>query len=306
MLNKIFLSALFIGLSLAGVYAQGELNATVRISTPQLQRNDRRLFDQLEVSLRDFLNNTKWTRDPFEPNERIKCNFIMTIKTEGDNGLFEAELAVQAVRPVYNSSYETPLLSHLDKDVVFQYEQNQPIEFQVDLAENPNLSALFAFYAYYILGLDYDSFSLYGGDAHLLTAQQIVSNIRNASSNSAPGWRPADGGKNRNRYWMIEDLLNPRVKPYRAALYTYHRKGLDMFSSDQESAKSNIMQALEDVEKVNIAYLNSMIIQMFANAKRDELIEMWKIAPRPRKERVIQIMTKIDPASTQRYREIGS
>ncbi len=289
----------------AAAQAQGELNCTVRISTPQLQRTDRKVFDQLETSLRDFLNNTKWTDDAFEPSERIKCNFIMTIKTEQDDNTFEAELAVQAVRPVYGSGYETPLLSHLDKDIIFNYDQNQPIEFQRDAADVPNLSALFAFYAYVIIGMDYDSFSPQGGDPYFLVAQQIVTNIQNSTTNKTPGWRPGDGGKNRNRYWIMENLLNPRVKPFRNAIYTYHRKGLDMFTTDINAGKTAILQSLDDIEKVSIAYFNSMIVQMFATAKRDELIEMWKVGAKPQKERVIQIMTKIDPANTQRYREIG-
>lgn len=305
MLRKFVFIASFT-LCFSTLYAQGELNASVRVSTPQLQRNDRRVFDQLEVSLRDFLNNTKWTSDNFDPDERIKCNFILTISKELDGNVFEAELAVQATRPVYGSGYETPLLSYLDKDVLFTYEQNQPIEFLRDNPENQNLPSLLAFYVYIILGMDYDSFSQFGGETHLLTAEKIITNIQNSSSNSAPGWRPADGGKNRNRYWIMENLLNPRVRPFRTAIYTYHRKGLDMFSVDQDKAKASILLALEEIDKVSSAYFNSMIVQMFAYAKKDELVEMWKIAPRPQKERVIQIMSKIDPANSQRYREIGS
>ncbi len=288
-----------------GSLAQGELNCNVRVNTPQLQQTDRRVFDELEVSLREFLNNTKWTNDNFEPGERIKCNFILTIRSELGNNTFEGELAVQSVRPVYGSMYESPMLSHLDKQIVFQYEQNQPIQFQPDVNDNPNLPSLFAFYAYIILGLDYDSFSLFGGDPYFLQAQQIVTNIQNMPSNTSPGWRPADGGGNRNRYWLIENLLNPRVRPYRAAMYTYHRKGLDLFGSDVQTAKNNILQALEEVDKVNTAYFNAMIVQAFANAKKDEIVEMWKIGDRAQRERVQQIMMRIDPLNAPRYREIG-
>ncbi|TNE63710.1 MAG: DUF4835 family protein [Bacteroidetes bacterium] len=305
-MNRLFPTLLLLILFAGQTLAQGELNCTVRISTPQLQNTDRRVFDQLEVSLREFLNNTKWTQDVFEPEERIKCNFIFTIKSEQDGNIFDADLAVQAVRPVYGSGYETPLLSHLDKDITFQYDQNQPIEFLPDATDNQNLPALVAFYAYVILAMDYDSYSLYGGEQHLLMAQQIVTNIQNSPTNRSSGWRPADGGKNRNRYWIVENLMNPRVKPYRAAMYTYHRKGLDMFTTDINAGKEAILQALEEVDKVNTAYFNSMITQMFANAKKDELVEMWKVGAKAQKDRVLQIMTKIDPANSQRYREIGS
>lgn len=304
MMNRTIFTLLLL-LTLAQANAQGELNCTVRINTPQLQSTDRRVFDQLEVTMREFLNSTKWTNDVFELDERIKCNFILTIKSEQGN-TFEGELAVQAVRPVYGSGYETPMLSHLDKDITFQYDQNQPIVFQPDAPDNQNLPAVLAFYVYVILAMDYDSYALYGGDQHLVTAQQIVTNLQNSSTNKSAGWRPSDGGKNRNRYWIIENLMNPRVRPYRAAMYTYHRKGLDMFSSDMDAGKQAIMLALEEVDKVNTAYFNSMITQMFANAKKDELVEMWKIGGKQQKDRVQQIMTKIDPANTQRYREIGS
>ncbi|MFN0012964.1 MAG: DUF4835 family protein [Saprospiraceae bacterium] len=300
------LSLLFLVLFVfAQANAQGELDCSVRINTPQLQTTDRRVFDQLEVTMREFLNSTKWTNDVFQLEERIKCNFILTIKIENGNS-YDAELAVQAVRPVYGSGYETPMLSHLDKDVSFDYDQNQPLLFQPDATDNQNLPAILAFYVYVILGMDYDSYALYGGDQHLLSAQQIVTNIQNSSTNKGSGWRPADGGKNRNRYWIAENLLNPRVRPYRAAMYTYHRKGLDLISSDMEAGKTAIMLALEEVDKVNTAYFNSMITQMFANAKKDELVEMWKLGGKPQKERVQQIMIKIDPVNTQRYREIGS
>jgi len=305
MFKQISLTLLLSGIALAS-FAQGELNATVRVSTPALQKNDRRVFDQLEVALRDFLNTTKWTQDGFEPEERIKCSFILTISEEQDNNVFKAELAVQATRPVYGSGYETALISHLDKDVIFTYEQNQPIEFLPDATDNQNLSALFAFYVYVIIGIDYDSFSLYGGDAQLLTAQQIVTNIQNSSTNSTPGWRPSNGDKNRSRYWIIENLLNPRVKPYRNAMYNYYRKGLDMMTTNMDQARGVILTSMEDIDKVSVAYFNSMIVQMFANAKRDEIVEMWKLGTRPQKERIIQIMSKIDPANGQRYREIGS
>jgi len=213
---------------------------------------------------------------------------------------------VQAVRPVYGSGYETALISHLDKDCVFGYEQGSPIEFILNSPDNQNLPAILAYYVYVILGMDYDSYSLYGGEQYFSTAQQILTNIQSGGSNVAAGWRPADGGKNRNRYWIIENLLNPRVKPYRAAMYTYYRKGLDNFATNIDQGKVAVMQALEEVDKVNVSYFNAMIIQMFANAKKDELVEMWKLGAKPQKDRVIQIMSKIDPANGQRYREIGS
>jgi len=303
MIQRFFKTLLLLACTLPVVAQNGEFNATVRVNTPQLQNTDRKVFDQLEVALKEFINTTKWTQDPFEPEERIVCNFIITISEEVGNNAFKGELAVQSVRPVFGSDYKSPIMSHLDRDFSFTYDQNQPIEFLPNSADNQNLPAMIAFYLYIMLGLDYDSFSLYGGDPHFLTAQQLVTNIQN--SPSAPsGWKPGDGGKNRNRYWVIENLLNPRVKPYRAAMYTFYRKGLDIFTTNIDQGKTQVLAALEEVDKVNVAYFNSMIVQMFANAKRDEIVEMWKTGPRAQRDRVVQIMSKIDPANGQRYREI--
>jgi hypothetical protein len=281
-----------------------ELIATVKVLTPQLQKTDRKIIDALETSLKDLINTTKWTDDVFEPLERIKCTFTLTIKSEvGDNG-FSGELSVQATRQVYGSGYESPLISHLDKDVEFTYDQFQNIDFAKDNIDN-NLSAIVAFYVYTILGLDYDSFSLLGGDQYHSTALQIINTIPPGMANRFAGWRASDGTKNRNRYWINENMLSPRVKPLRSALYLYHRKGLDMMSTDVEKGKTSILSALEEIEKVNTSYFNSMIVQMFNNAKREELIEMWKQGSRPQRERIFQIMTKLDPANTQRYRDIN-
>jgi hypothetical protein len=281
-----------------------ELVATVKVLTPQLQKTDRKVIDALETSLKDLINTTKWTEDVFEPLERIKCTFTLTIKSEvGDNG-FSGELSVQATRQIYGSGYESPLISHLDKDVEFTYDQFQSIDFAKDNIDN-NLSAVIAFYVYTILGLDYDSFSLLGGDPYHGIALQIINTIPPGMANRFAGWRASDGTKNRNRYWINENMLSPRVKPLRSALYLYHRKGLDMMSTDLEKGKTNILSALEEIEKVNTSYFNSMIVQMFNNAKREELIEMWKQGTKPQRERIFQIMTKLDPANTQRYRDIN-
>jgi hypothetical protein len=291
--------------SVLALSAQGDLNATVRINSPQLQRTDRKVIDQLEASLRDFLNTTKWTNDNFTPDERIKCTFIMTIESEGDNNTFTGLLAVQATRPVFNSGYETTIFATQDKEISFVYEQNQAIEFNPDNAENQNLPAIFAFYAYIILGLDYDSFSQYGGEQYLQSAQQMVVNIQNSTTNKSSGWRPSNADKNRSRYWLAENLVSPRIRPFRNAFYTYHRKGLDMFTTNQDEARNNVAAALEDVDKAGVAYLNSMIIQLFSQMKRDEIVEMMKNAPIQLRQRVFQIMVKADPANTQRYKEMG-
>ncbi len=303
-MKKLLFSLVFTLFCLGQVSAQ-EFNATVKVLTPQLQKTDRKVFDVLETSLRDFINNYKWTEDVFEPTERIHATFTITVSTEMGSNAFEAKLAVQATRPIFGSTYETALISHQDDNVNFAYEQYQAIDFSRDNIDN-NLTAVLAFYCYTILGLDYDTFSLYGGESFYLTAQQIVNNIPPAMASNYTGWRASDGGsKNRNRYWMNENLLNGKLKALRGGWYNYHIKGLDLMVNNPEKSRATILAALEELEKANNAYFSSMWVQMFVTCKRDELIEMWKQGTKPQRERVYQILTKIDPANTSRYREIG-
>lgn len=285
--------------------AQGEILSTVRVMAPQLQRTDKKVFEQLEVSLREWINNTKWTNDAFLADERIKVSFILTVNTENASNSFSGDLTIQAVRTVYGSGYDTPFFSHQDKEVTFTYEQNQPLEFLPNVAENPNLTTIFAYYIYIIMGMDYDTFSLYGGEPHYLTAQQIVNNAQNTSLAGMGGWKPSGDDKNRSRFWLMENVLSPRLRSYRSALYTYHRKGMDLMPSNTEQARAGILLALEDLDKAGVAYINSMAVQLFIKAKVDELVEIWKLGTRPQKERVVQIINRLDPANSIRFREIG-
>lgn len=303
-MKKQFLLALFAAFFCFENMGAQEFLATVRVITPQIQQTDRKVFDQLEIGIRDFFNNRKWTNDVFESDERIKLSISLTISEELGTFTFKSELAFQAVRPVFGSSYESPMMTHLDKDFIFSYEPGQPLDFNPDLMID-NLTAVLGFYAYVALGIDYDSFSPLGGESFFQTANLIVTNMPPALASSSPGWRAADGGKNRNRYWIAENFVSPRLKGYRQALYTYHRKGLDAMNTDLEGGKIALVGAMEEIDKANANYFNSMALQMFGNTKRDELIEIFKLATRPQKERLFQIMSKVDPSNAQRYREIG-
>jgi Domain of unknown function (DUF4835) len=285
------------------MFAQ-EFSASVRINTPSLQRADRKVFDALESSIKEFYNTNKFTEDAYDIDERIKINITITINNEIGDNTFGAEMAIQSSRPVFQSGYETPLLTHFDKDFSFQYDIFQPLQFSKDAIDN-NLTAVLGFYAYVILAADYDSYAPLGGDQYVLAAQQVLNNIPPAMAAAFSGWKTSDGGKNRNRFWIVENLISPRIRPYRSSIYLYHRKGLDLMSSDMVKAREQVLLALEEVDKVNNAYINSMILSMFANAKRDELVEMWKQGERTQRLRVYEIMTKIDPGSAQRYREMG-
>ncbi|MCG8330561.1 MAG: DUF4835 family protein [Chitinophagales bacterium] len=279
-----------------------ELNVTVRLNTQKLQQTDPKVFETMANSVTEFMNTQKWTEDVFELEERINANILITIQEELSPTSFKADIAIQASRPVFDSDYETPLINHIDKNVTFYYEQFQPIQFSAN-RYNDNLSQALAFYAYIILGLDYDSFSLYGGENHFQEALAIVNNVPESAASANPGWRSLDG--NRNRFWLIENLLSPRVRGFRQGWYEYHRQGLDLSSSDVDAARAIITGALEQVRTVDNKYPNSMIMQVFTDTKSSEIVEIFKRGTPKEKSSVIQIMTKLDASNVNKYREIN-
>lgn len=279
-----------------------EVNFTVKINVQKLQTADPRIFETLEQAVAEFLNSTKWTEDIFEVNERINCNLLITLQEELSPTSFKADMAVQASRPVYGSNYETVLLNHIDRDVVFTYEQYQPLQYSKN-SFNDNLSSILAFYTYVILGLDYDSFALYGGEPYFLAAQDIVNTIPQGIASSSPGWRSVDG--NRNRFWIVENMLSPRIRPFREAMYTYHRLALDIMHENVAKGRSIMSESLESVLKVNQTYPNSMAIQMFINTKSQEVMEIFKLGTPAEKEQVVRVMSRIDAANTARYRALN-
>ncbi len=283
-----------------GLHAQ-ELNASVKINIQKLQTVDPKVFQTLEQTLREFLNSQKWTDDVYEPFERINCNVLFTIQEERSPTEFKAELAIQASRPIYNSSEETVLFNHIDRDVTFFYEQFQPLIFSRNTF-NDNLSHVLAFYAYIIIGMDYDSFSPFGGERYFQTAQEILNTVpQNVAANN-PGWRSLEN--NRNRFWIIENILSPRVRPYRQAMYDYHRQGLDIMADNVAKGREVIVTALEKIAEVNQAYPNAIIVQMFNNTKSQEIIEIFKRGTLQEQDKVIQLMSRVDPANASRYRAV--
>jgi hypothetical protein len=276
-----------------------ELNCNVRINIQKLQTVDPAVFETLEQSIRDFMNNTSWTNEDFTQAERIDCNILLTIQEELSPTSFSASLNIQSSRPIYNSDYQTALLNHIDQDLQFSYQQFQPLQFSANTF-NDNLSSVLSFYAYVILGLDFDSFALYGGEPYFQTAQDILN--ATPQNGQFKGWRSMDG--NRNRFWMVENLLSPRVRPYREAMYNYHRYGLDMMAEKPNEGRAVIAQYLDNLQDVYQNYPNSMILQMFLNSKSDEIIEIFKRGTPDEKTKAIRIMSRIDATNANEYRTI--
>ncbi len=295
-----FLYTLFI-IGLVSHLSAQELNFQVKVVTLKLQTVDPKVFETLEISLREFLNDQQWGSEVFEQEERIKCNVILTIQEELSPTTFKADLAVQSARPVFGTDYETPLINHIDKDVTFEYEQFQPLQFSRN-RYNDNLSHILAFYVHIIMGMDYDSFSPLGGERYFRLAQEIINVVPQSATSAYPGWRSVES--NRNRYWLIENLLNPRVRPFRQAMYDFHRQGLDLMGSNADGGRALITQAIETISKVNQAYRNAMIIQMFNDTKALEIIEIFKRGTLEEQNKVIRIMRTMDPSNAPQYAAI--
>ena len=287
---------LFLLVIVGRVEAQ-ELLATVKVATPKLQKTDPKVFKTMEQSIKDFLNGQKWTEDYFENEERIKCSFQITIKEELSENTFKADLAIKSSRPIYGSSQETVIFSHLDKEIEFGYQEFQPIQY-VKNSYTDELSQVLAFYAYIVLGMDYDSFSPEGGSPYF----QEAGSIANLAAQESKGWSP---NSNRNRYQIFESITNSRSKPFRRAMYEYHRLGLDIMEKDVVGGREKIMEALEKIDQVNSDFLNAYILQIFANSKSTELVEILKEAPSVQKTRFIAIMSKIDATKARIFRQVG-
>jgi len=275
-----------------------ELNLNVSVTTPKLNLVDPKVFQTLERSVSEFMNNTKWTDDDFQSEERIEGNLQITIKNEIDEQTFSADIRISSYRPVYDSSYGTQLVNFIDKDMTFTYVEQQAIQDSRN-AYIDNLSSVLTFYAYFLIGMDYDSFSANGGEQHFQTCQDIINNIPASVGQADKNWTSL--GSRRGRFWIIENILHPKVRPFRDAMYAYHRLSLDKMTEDKQKAQAVLVNAIADVGKVERAYPNAMIVQMFTDSKRSEIIEIFKESDRISQNKIFGIMTKIDPARSTEY-----
>jgi hypothetical protein len=274
-----------------------ELNCTVTVIAPQISNVDASRFDALEESVREFMNGRRWTNDNFEFEERIECTLQLTVNEAVGSTVFKGSLQVQSSRPVFNSDYRTAVMLVNDADIQFEWLDNSQILFNPG-QHRDNLSSLLAYYAYMILGMDYDSFSLEGGTPHFLQAQTIVANAQNAGER---GWKASQSKQ--NRYWLVENHLSQTFRPVRTCLYNYHRKGLDLLFDDVEGARLTMAEALIDMRSTNRIRPGSYNIQVFFLAKSDEIINVFAPAPEAEKARLLPILKQLDPGNIQSYDE---
>ena len=277
-----------------------DFNTQVTINTPKIQTVDPKIFKNLGTAIEEFMNTRDWIEDNFEPEERIELNLVITIEKEISQTQFEGQMTIQASRPVYNSGYNSVLFQNLDKQFSFTYGEYERLDFSENTFTS-NLTSTLAFYAYVILGMDYDSFSEMGGDEHLQKAQNILNAVPRGTSN---GWTPDNGVVNRNRYWIIENLLSARMQDMRRSMYQYYMLGLDRVAQEDQAEKglSSILKALETIQAANQSNPGSMWVQLFADSKRDEIIGLFGVADFSTKRKVYNIMVKLDGTHADSYR----
>ncbi len=303
MIKKRLIRALVPFLLLASSMTAQEFNFTVKVATNPAQGRiaDPKVFTSLETALKELINNTKWTDDVFEQNERLTGSIQLTIKNEISTTAFSGELAIQASRPVYGTDFTTPIFTHLDRTVQFSYEQFQPLQYAKN-SFGDNLTATIAYYVNVILAMNYDSFAPQGGEQFWQLAQDIYNTVPSAAKSE---WQGKELG-NRERYWFVENFLSPRLKNIRQGIYEYHRLGLDVASTDVNRCKAAIMQCLERVDEAHQAYPNTLAVRSFTVTKADEMINILKNGSEDQKARFMQIMTRIDPANSSKYIQVNN
>jgi hypothetical protein len=304
MSNKILYIIIISCLACKQLVAQ-ELQAKVTVLASRVNTTvDRKIFTTLQQQLNSFMNNRKWTSDAFKANEKVECSFIINIESIVEPNLYRASLTIQAARPIYNTSYQAALVNFVDPEMVFRYIEFQPIEFNENRVQGTepgaaNLTAVLAFWAYTILGLDYDSFAPKNGEQFFRKAQNIVNNAPEGRSIS--GWRVFDGL--RNRYWLNENLINARYNIVHDVVYTYYRSGLDKMIENENEARTNVLQALSQLHAYNRENPNTMIVQFFMQGKVNEIIGIFKKGTAQEKSKALELLSVLDVINSAKYKE---
>lgn len=271
-----------------------ELNARVTVNSDKIQGTNKSVFTTLQTSLMEFINNRKWTDATFAINERIDCTMTIIVNEQEDN-TFSAEIQVQARRPVYNSAYTTTLLNYRDTEFDFEYVEFEQLEYNENTLTS-NLTATVVFYIYVILGLDFDSFSPLGGKAYLEQAQQIVNMAQ--SQGTWNGWKAFDS--NSNRHALITALTDNASEIFRNMWYTYHRRGLDEMAANPDRGRTTIIETLQALEEVRQVRPTSLLLQMYADSKLDEVVSIYSKATTQEKQVGLKLLSNIFPTQGNR------
>ena len=287
------------------ISAAQELKANITVLSNQVGNNvNQNVFRTLQTALNTFINTRKWTGDNIAPNERIECNFLLQLQSTGDLNVYNASLTIQAARPVFNSSYLSPIINFKDDNIIFKYIEFQQLEFNENRVSGSdalvsNLTAIFAYYANMVLAFDYASFSPRGGDPYFQKAQNVVNNAPDGRGIS--GWKAFDGV--RNRYWLVENMLNSRYTIMHDVYYNYYRMGMDKLYEDENAARVEVMNVLNLLSNFITDNPNKMISQFFFQGKSTELIKLFSKAPQQDKARASEILQRLDLTNAAKYKD---
>lgn len=281
--------------SLTRLAVAQELQCSVSVVAPSVQGTNKQVFETLQTAILEFMNGQKWTDNVYSPEERIQCSVMINIKEIRSVDDFTGTMQVQARRPIYNSAYSSVILNYLDQDFDFRYAEFEPLIYNPNSYES-NLVGVLAYYAYVMLGFDYDSFSKMGGTKYMEKAQDIVNQAQNSPQK---GWRSFES--TRNRYWLVENYLNEQHRPLRECMYQYHRQGLDAMSDKPEAGRKEVLSAIEKLQKVHRSKPGSFAVQVFFDAKSEELINIFSESFSMEKGRAIEILSEVDPANATKY-----
>jgi hypothetical protein len=295
-MRKIFT---LVALLIAAEARPQELNCVVTINVgPRVRTTDQNVFRDMKNAIQQFLNSRKWTNDTYAPHERINCSFLININDMPTIGVFNASVQIQAARPVYNTTYTSLIFNFADREWDFEYVESQPLEFN-DNTYITNLTSMLAFYAYMIIGIDNDTFSELGGNPQFQRALQVVNNAQTSNRN---GWQPT--GSNRNRYWLVENYLNPQFTEIRRAMYRYHRLGMDTFEKDPDNSRQVILDCLKSIKKARDINPNAIIVISFFDAKTRELANIFSEGQLPVRREAYDLIVAMDPSNQAGYEKI--
>ena len=289
-------------LSAVKMASSQELYCNVQVSAQKIQGSNREVFQNMQRDIYEFMNNMVWTDNVFSFSERIECNLLINLDEQLSADEFRGTIQVQLSRPVYNTTYKSTVLNFVDNNFQFRYVEFQTLEFNPN-SHTSNLVSVLAYYAYLFIGMDFDTFSPEGGTPYFQVAEKIVTNAQNAPE---PGWKPYDGSRNRNRYWLVKNILDNEYSGVRQFVYLYHLRGLDRMESDITRARTDIYESLRQLQEVYrrrpdpFMYYMTIILE----AKTDEIVNIFSEAFPEEKNRVVQILTEIDPANESKYQKI--
>jgi len=279
-----------------------ELNCNIQVTAQKIQGSNRQVFESMQRDIYEFMNNTVWTNHVFSYAERIDCNILINLTEQFSADEFRGTLQVQLRRPVFNTTYNSTVLNFVDNNFQFRYVEFQPLEFDPNSYRSSLVSVL-AYYAYLIIGFDYDSFSTLGGTEFFQVAEKIVTNAQNAAE---PGWKPYDGSRNRNRYWLVKNLLDKEYEGVRRFIHEYYINGLARMESRAAESRTGIAESLKLLQEIHRARPDPYmyLVQVVMESKSDELVNIFSEAFPEEKSRVIQILVEIDPGNKSKYEKI--